>query len=207
MSLKSRVLIFDFDGTIVDTKGIYYKSLNKHLTALGFSKKQVDDAVDLGLNLGETIKKLIPSKIKSWFLKKIIMKDVVRDVNKVKKCRNIDVLREIKVKKILISNSYFDFLNPIIKHLKLKKYFSEIYSADDFDDKAKFIKKYLRKNNLKKEQCLYIGDRVADVEVAREIGMKSVIISNKCSWNSRQELLKAKPDFIISEMKGIKTIL
>ena len=207
MNLKSRVLIFDFDGTVVDTKGVYYKSLNKHLTALGFSKKQVDAAVDLGLNLGETIKTLIPSKVKSWFLKKVIMKDVVKNVNKVRKCRNIDVLREIKVKKILISNSYFDFLSPIVKHLKLKKYFSAIYSADDFDDKAKFIKQYLRKNNLKKEQCLYIGDRVADVEVAREIGIKSVIISNKCSWNSRQDILKSKPDFILSDLRDIKKLL
>jgi len=204
---KSKILIFDFDGTIVDSKAAYYHSMNKHLTGLGFSKKQIDEAIDVGLSVAETLRKLGFSGIFRFWLKWKIMRDVLRKVNEIKKCRDVDSIRSIRARKILVSNSLSEFIFPVLKHLKLKKEFNEIYGAEDFSDKEEFIKKYLKRNKINPQDCFYIGDRAADVLLARKIGCKSVIISGKCSWDSRKEILQEKTDFVLDDIKDIKDIL
>jgi len=202
-----KLIIFDFDGTIVDTKAVYYTSINKHLNPLGFNRREIDKAIDLGLNLAETIKKFVPSIIYSWWIKKKIMKDVLVEVNNIKKCRDVGSIKGIKTRKILISNSLSDFVIPILKHLKIKNFFDEIYYAEEFDDKADFIRNYLKKRNINSKHVIYVGDRAADAGVAKEAGCLSVIITGKCAWDGRKELIRAEPDFMINDLAELKEIV
>ena len=135
------------------------------------------------------------------------MKSVKKSINNVKKCRDVDAIKRIKARKILITNSLKEFALPILKHLKLKKAFSEIYGADDFDDKTEFVRDYLKKNKIDKENCYYVGDRAADVKLARKAGIRSIAVSGKCAWDSRRELVKAKPDFIVEDIDEISEII
>jgi len=202
-----RLLIFDFDGTIADTKAIYYKSIYEIVRKFGYSYKDMDKTIEFGLSLKKTLRKLGFSFIISWFLKKKIMKNVRKQTEKVKKCKDVDSIKEIKADKILVSNSLKEFVMPIIKHFKLKKYFKRIYGAEDFSDKAEFIKDYLKQNKLKKQDCFYIGDRKADVKTARNAGCRSVIVMGKCAWDSKKEILKEKPDYVIGSLKDLKKIV
>jgi phosphoglycolate phosphatase-like HAD superfamily hydrolase len=156
--------------------------------------------LDLGLNLGETLKRFIPSAISRWFVRREIMKDALAEAAKVKKCHDVGHIKDIRTRKIIVSNSLSEFVVPVLKHLKIKELFKEVYCADDFDDKTKFIKMYLKLHGVRPNECFYVGDRVADIEVAKEIGCHSAIISGKCSWNSRKELMKAKPEFIVPDL-------
>lgn len=202
-----RLVIFDFDGTIVDSKAVYYGSIGSYLGNLGFSRKRITQTIDLGLNLGETLKRFIPSAISRWFIRRKIMKDVLRESEKVKKCHDVGHIRDIKTRKILISNSLSEFVIPVLRHLKIKALFKEVYCADDFDDKTKFIKMYLKIHGIRPNECFYVGDRVADIEVAKKIGCHSAIVSGKCSWNSKKELMRAKPEFIIPDLALLDKII
>jgi HAD superfamily hydrolase (TIGR01549 family) len=204
--MKPEILIFDLDGTIVDSKKVYYSTMIRELGFLGYTEKDVSKAIDRGLSLRKTLGHLGLNFITRLYLHYRIMGNVKKYVNKIKKCRNISSLEKIKTKKILVTNSVDDFALKVLKHLKIKKYFSEIYGADDFSDKAEFIKKYINKNTIHYGACYYIGDRVADVNVARKCRIRSVIIANWCSWDSRKELLKAKPDYIMSDLSGLLKI-
>lgn len=201
------LLIFDFDGTIVDSKSVFYTAIENHLIGLGFSKNKIENTIDIGLSIGETLKKLGLSRFFAWLERREIMKDVLKKVQEIKKCRDVNSIRSIKARKILVSNSLDEFILPVLKHLKIKNEFSEIYGADDFSDKGKFIKNYIQKRNINAEECYYIGDRVADIRLARKLGIKSVIISGKCSWDSRKQLLREKPDFLLFDLKDLKDIL
>lgn len=203
----TKLLIFDFDGTIVDTKSVYYNSMNKHLNLFGFSKKQIDEAIDMGLNVAETVKRFVPSWPYSWWIKKKIMVDVLKEVNDVHKCRDVSSIKGIKARKILVSNSLGDFVMPILKHLRINDYFDEIYYADEFDNKTNFIKDYLKKGKISPKNCFYVGDRVADVKLAERVGCKSIIVLGKCAWNSRKEIMEAEPDYVVDDLKEIKEIV
>lgn len=203
----SKLLIFDFDGTIADTKTIYYNAIYNEMRAFGLSYEKIGRVIDLGMSLKKTLKKMGFSSAVRWFLHKKIVKNVKRESNKVKKCKDVDLIKSIKTRKILVTNSLKEFAVPIIKNFKLKKEFKEIYGAEDFLDKAEFISDYLNKRGIRKENCYYIGDRAADIKVAKEIKCKGVIISGKCAWDSRKELLEESPEFIIGSLKDIKKIV
>ena len=173
----------------------------------GFKFKDVDKAIDRGMSLKVTLRKLGFSWVLTMLLKKRILKKVKGYVDEVRKCKDIGVLGELEGNKILVTNSSKMFLKPLFKHLKIKKYFKEIYGSEDFDEKGKFLKDYIKKNKLDAEDCYYIGDRVKDVEVSKKAGCKGVIIESKCAWDTQEELKKAKPDFIVKGLKGLGKVL
>ena len=48
MKLKSKLLIFDFDGTIADTKALYYKAIYGVVRKFGHSYKDMDKKAGRG---------------------------------------------------------------------------------------------------------------------------------------------------------------
>ncbi len=204
-----KTLFFDFDGTIVDTKSVYYKEIYNVVRIFGYKYSQVDKAIDLGLSLTRTLKRLGLSSVASWFTKRKITHSVVSHIDEVKKCKDVDSIKNLSkdYNKILVSNSLKEFILPIVKRLGLNKCFREVYGTEDFVDKADFLKDYIVRKKLDRKKCFYIGDRGVDVEVAKRIGCRSVIVSGVCAWDSRKEVLKHKPDFIISDIKDLNKIL
>jgi len=203
----TKLLIFDFDGTIADTKSAYYSSIYRNLEKKGLGKKEISMLIDEGLSLRATLDKIGLGFISRWVLHRKIINEVKYYSNEIHKCKNVSYIKEIKQKKILVSNSLEEFILPILNHLHLKKYFKEIYGADDFSEKGKFISNYLRKHKILPEESAYIGDRVADVKLARNIGCTGIIVSGKCAWNSKKELDQASPDFIIGDFSELKKVL
>lgn len=202
-----KLLIFDFDGTIADTKSTYYNSMKSELGVFGFTASQIDKAIDVGMSLKKTLDNLGFNFLVNWWIRRRIRRNVLYGLGKVQKCKDADWIKKIKFEKILVTNSLKEFAVPILQHLKLKREFSEIYGADDFSDKAEFISGYLKKRKIDRKECFYIGDRVADVLVSRKVGCKSVVISGKCAWDSRAELVKAKPDYLIDDLADLQEII
>ncbi len=206
--MKNEVLvIFDFDGTVVDSKNLTFNVLNKRLSKYGFSEKQIKEAIAIGLTLSNTLREMGLSKLLSFFVRRKIKKDVIKEYHKIKKCHDVEYIKKCKGKKIMISNSLKEFILPVLKHLKIKRYFEEIYGGESFNEKGDFIRKYLKKHKVNPKNCYYVGDRVVDVKVAEESECKSIIVSGKYAWDSRDKLLKAKPDYIVDDLKDVNEIV
>ena len=86
-------------------------------------------------------------------------------------------------------------------------FFNEIYGADKFKSKEDMFEKIIRERGLKKKEVVYVGDRPIDVDLAREIGCYSVIVSNESSWSYPEHILKANPDFVIEDMSDLGKVI
>ena len=201
------LLIFDFDGTIVDSKALYYDAIYKNVKRFGYTYEDVDRVIDLGANLRKTLRKLGLNFFVTAYMKRKVMKDVVKNLKNVKECRDVESIKKLGEEKILVTNSLKSAVLPLLLHFKLEGEFREVYGFEDFVDKGKFLKKYIFDKKINPRECYYIGDRATDVKVARKAGCNSVIITGKCAWDSKQEILEQQPDFIIHSIKDLKELI
>ena len=209
---KIKAIFFDFDGTISDAKKIAEESLAETLNEFGYSAKIREARKMLGTKMPEIFKKLsidlsIIKKARKFFYKQFTKK---AKQGRIKLCCSVQPLEELKKQKIIllvISNSETSFVKTSAKILKVKKLFEKIYGAEKFSTKDKMIEKIQKKYNLKPYEIAYVGDRFSDVEYARKAGVLAIAIYNKCSWSTKKQLLKEKPDFIIKNFDDLKKIV
>ncbi len=202
-----KLLIFDFDGTIADTKKVYYEEIYGSVKSFGIKRKDLDGVIKKGLNLRKTLRKFGLGFLERAIVRRKVQKRVMKHLKSVKRCYNVSKIKDLDCQKIVVSNSLKEFIFPVIKRLRLKNYFSEVYGAEDFDDKGEFISEYLERRQISGRDVIYIGDRVADIEVARKAGCYSLIVSGRCAWDSRKDVVQAKPDFIIYDFSSLKEVL
>ncbi len=207
-----KAVIFDFDGTLADTKEIYIKTIIKHLVGQGISKNNYFERFieHFGKRLPEILKIMGIHESRIDDIAANIMSEVTeKALKKVKPAPHVHSIKNLKKKYnvIVVSNSFTDFLKKLIKKMKVQSYFNRVYGGDLFDDKAIFIKKTIKKMKLPPQQAVYIGDRDADVDVARKAGCISVIVSNKISWSSRKEIMKKEPDYVVRSLRDVAEVL
>lgn len=202
---KIKLLVFDFDGTIADTKKLYYNSIHKWLKKekIVFSEKQFKKF--FGLKVHDILAKLrIRGDIKKITEK--INADVFKNINKIKVSESVEYIKELNADKIIASNTPTRYMGAILRKNGLLKYFMVVCGGDKFVHKEDFIKKYIKNKKLNRKNVFYIGDMVKDVEIARKAGCVCVAVSHNISWSSRKDLLKAKPDFILNSLKDLSRL-
>ena len=200
-----KLLVLDFDGTLADTRKIVVDTLKKL-----FKKYKYNVDNDFWDYIGDdsvrnTMKKLSRNKSELDRASEEFVEEKTKNED-VRLCKGVISLKEIRKKKIIVSNSVTSYIKHVLKNHKIT-FFREIYGADRFKDKTSMMKKIRKRNKLKPREIVFVGDRAKDIEHSKRIGCVSVAISNKYSWGSRKALLKAKPDFIISDLREVKSIL
>jgi len=199
-----KLIIFDFDGTLADSKkrllGIVSRNLKQegHKINREFEKRFGDKPLKESL-------KGFGVKSASEIIKKI-HEDFVKESGKIRLAKNIESLRKIKTKKIVISNNIKRYIAGVLK--KNSRLFDEIHGWPEFNEnKIEEIKKILKKKKINPKEAIYAGDRVIDAKVARKVGCISVLVANKISWSPEDELLKAGADYIIPDLKELNKII
>ena len=83
--------------------------------------------------------------------------------------------------------------------------FDFIHSEKNLFGKGKALKSLLKKYNLKKEETVYIGDEVRDIDACRENGIK--IISVTWGFNKNEILQLNRPDYLVNRPQEILKIV
>ncbi len=201
-----KLLVFDFDGTIADTKKMLLSIVKDNAELFSykinsnFVKKFGDKPLGPTLELLGVGERVLP------YLKDRIDFEFVDYADHAKPCKNLKTLKEIRKTKIVLSNSHVEFIKLALKRFGIK-FFKEIYGSNGYLRKHEMFKRVIRKYKVKPREIVYVGDRAIDVELARKIGCYSVIVCNKASWSYPSEILKAKPDFVIADLGKLKKIV
>lgn len=200
-----KLVIFDFDGTLVDSREVIYHSVKKFVEKeccpLGKNFKK-----DMGdWPLEEQLRRSGINKNRGMIVEEI-KSDLGRNMNKMKPARGLRDMQKIDVEKVILSNNSDNVIRKILRNIGVN-FFKEIHSPKEFHNKAEGIKKVLKKKGLAGHEAVYVGDRDKDMTSAKKAGCYAVAVSNKISWSTREELLKSGPDFIISDLRDIRKVI
>jgi phosphoglycolate phosphatase len=204
------LMVFDLDGTLVDSGTDIAASVNHALTMLGIPGKTTDTIMNY---IGDGVQKLIekslgPDEIDRYQEAMELfsthydghMLDTTTLYGSV-----IEVLSHFrKKKKIIITNKRQYYTLKIADTLGIIEYFDDIIAADSTPHKkpdARLLYPVMEKYRVAPEKTIMIGDGVNDVLLARHAGIPSCALLN--GFTRREILLSLNPDFHCERISDI----
>jgi phosphoglycolate phosphatase len=210
--MQIKLIIFDLDGTLVDTSGDITNALNYALKPYGLRDLTVEDTIKM---VGEGITRLIEKILEN---ERIQMRDTVIK-------RFLDYYSEHLVdfstlyphvretleklndyKKAVISNKREYLSTRLLDKLDLLKYFDLVVGSDTTSERkpsAIPVIYVFTKLGVNPDESIIVGDSNYDIEAGKKAGLKTVAVTY--GYRERQYLIDA--DYIIDSMKDLFTLL
>jgi len=192
-------IVFDFDGTIVDSTKIVFNIYKDLAQKYGFKNITIADLEGLRtLSVKERCRKLgIPFyklttlgiEVKNKYGKYIsALKPIAGIEELINELKNQDYfLYIISSNSVANINSFLDKNNFNL--------FNGIYSSSSFFGKYLTIKSFLKKHNLNKTNMIYIGDEYRDIIACKKAGVK--IAAATWGYDTADFLSQNNPDFLL----------
>ena len=205
----TKVIIFDFDGTLADTIDILLSITNRLSAEYGFKSATKEELAQLSnLNSWQILQYSGISIFKFPLLIRRLKAELHSEVPHIQLFPGIkEVLLELKKRGfqlgIITSNSRENVLGALEKN-GLQDTFTFIYSGSTFG-KHKVINKWLRIENIHTEKVVYVGDEIRDIDAARRTGIKVIAVG--WGFNSPQALAAQNPDFLIEHPQELIEIM
>lgn len=114
-----------------------------------------------------------------------------------------------RYKLVLVSNCSYG-LSHTIKHLGLNKYFSNIilsYQVGARKPDRLIYTRALEAGKLKADECMFIADEISDLEGARELGMKTLLVRQGKSTLNEAKDTDFKPNLECDRISELPPLL
>jgi HAD superfamily hydrolase (TIGR01549 family) len=187
--MKLAAVIFDLDGTLIDTEDAWGRAFAETLRSLG--ARNVDDhPEEFGLPIDDNWRMLLV-KYKITTDKKIDELRTITYQNYVKTLREVtliegakdflDSLKGMGIKIALATNCEWWVVEKIFDYLGLNEFFDATVMAEETSNQKPAPEALLLASDKLGElpgNCLVVGDSLTDVEAAKHAGMKVAIIDS-----------------------------
>jgi len=214
--LNKKVIIFDLDGTLIDSSPDLALAINHMLKRLNrepFSLEEIHHWVGNGaetlvrraLSGSATISDEIDEdefkKALDIFLKFYAKNLAVATVTYPHVPSTLSKLKAHGYQLAIVTNKPFDFVAPILKKLKLEEYFELYLGGDSLKEKKPNPAPLLyvcNKLNVSVEECVMVGDSKNDILAAQACQMQSIGVTYGYNYN---------PDVYLSDFSEIGELL
>lgn len=202
-------IVFDFDGTIADTFDLTVFVFNELKDELGYqeiTEKEIDVLRDKGFR--EILKDIKISLVRLPLIIKRHQDEEYKYINEIKIFAGMkSLLKDLKSNGFVLGLVSSNSLKNVKKCLELNEIdiFDYIDCGSALFGKDKIIKRILKKRGLKKEEIIYMGDEIRDVEACKKVGVKVVAVT--WGYNSKAGLSKSEPDYLVDEVRDLKKLL
>jgi phosphoglycolate phosphatase len=205
------LLIFDLDGTLIDSKRDLADSVNAMRVHLG-EPLLADETVYsyVGNGVAALVQRALPGRddeeierglrffldyYRDHMLDATTLYPGVREA--------LDELLAADVKMAVLTNKPVRFSEHLIKGLGLDGHFFRIYGGNSFEEKKphpKGIELLMEESGIGRTQTIMVGDSAVDVMTARNAQVRACGVS----WGFQPETFAAAPpDFVIDEMSEL----
>lgn len=203
-----KAVIFDLDGTLIDSMGIWSQIDKEYLSSFGHT---VPD------NLQEKITHLTLTETAHYFKENFNIDDKVEDIistwnsmalqhysNDIKLKDNVipflNKLKDTGIKIALATSNSIPLLEATLKNNDIYHYFDAISTTEEVKKSKDNPDIYLlsaNKLNISPEECLVFEDIVQAVKGAKLAGMTVYAIYDKSSENQKDELINLADRYIL----------
>jgi len=210
---KIDFMIFDFDGTLVDTGADLVKSINYTLGTLGLPERPAHEIISF---VGDGVNKLMEKSLgkdhagrhadamkifTDYYAEHLMDHTVLYPGVR-------EILENYRNKtKMILTNKRHRFTMRIAESLKIEKYFADIIGADSMPfmkPDQRVMDHIFSKYPSAKGSAVVIGDGVNDVLIARKTGVLSCALLN--GLGNRDELLKLRADYYCEDILELKDL-
>ena len=201
----TRVIIFDFDGTIANTLEAVVKIVNKNADHFGHKKVTKEEIPYLqGKKPREILSYLGISILKLPFWIQRIHSEMNKEITNLAPTVNIlPSISELKQENhlgILTSNTLDNVKEFLVKNNL--DVFDFVYTEKSVFGKSHVINKIIKHRKFDKNKMYYVCDEVRDIEAAKKSRVKSIAVT--WGYNSKEALEKENPDFVIENPEELK---
>jgi phosphoglycolate phosphatase len=207
------LMIFDLDGTLIDSGGDIVASVNHTLKTLDIPIKKSEEIIQF---VGDGVQKLIERSLgedyhhlfndaleifSAYYSEHMLDTTLLCD-------SAIKVLEHFRHKrKVIITNKRKYFTVVMTKTLDISKYFDEIIGSDSTAYKkpdARLLLPLLERFSAEYNDTVVVGDGVNDIMLAKNAGVLSCALLN--GLTGRDILLPLNPDFACESLSELMTL-
>lgn len=217
MEREIKLVIFDFDGTLADTKENIILTFQMTMKELGVEiKSRQECAATIGLTLEDAFKVLYPGMAAEKY---ILLRDTYRRI--FKENRKIlvpglfpevmDTLEELRRRGYLMSiasSRLSPSLHSFLEDMKIAHLFEYAVGGDNVEHPKPApdaVLQILRHYNLSAEEAFVVGDMPFDINMATNAGVKSCGVT----WGNADaaQLKESGANYVIDKMSQLLEIL
>lgn len=199
-------LIFDFDGTLVDSLNFIIRVFNHLADKFHFRKIHENDIPYIrDLNSKELIQYLQIPFYKIPKILSLARRLFRKDIKELTPFPNLnEVLFTLKQNisefGIVTSNSK-ENVSAWLQHQKMDSLFNFIHVESTYFGKKKSLEKIIHAHGINKSKACYIGDETRDIEAAKQCEIYSVAVT--WGFNSEKTLLSCHPDYLARQPEDL----
>ena len=206
--MKIKLIIFDLDGTLVNSAADITNALNYAIAPYGFDQLTIEKTISLvGEGISRLIEKLVgqnAADLKDVVLKRFLeyysehLTDLTVPYPGVPE--TLEILGNYR--KAVISNKREDLSRRLLEDLGLSDYFDIIWGSNSVPEKKPSpvpVLEMLKIISCGPDEAVMVGDSNYDIEAGRAAGVKTVAVS----YGYRHVSLLKDADFVIDNMKEL----
>ena len=211
-----KLIIFDFDGTLGDTRGNIVTTMQMTIAELGLAGRTDDEcASKIGLPLDGCFKALYPDEVKETIqicadtYRRIFQENLLtmkpRVFPKVKE--TLSILKEQGYTLTIASSRCHKSLSELTHDLKIAEFISYFVGADDVENakpNPEPVLKTLTATGFNASQTLVVGDMNVDILMGLNAGAKTCGVTY--GNGKKRELEEAGADYVIDTIDELTEI-
>lgn len=211
-----KLIIFDLDGTLIDSSRDITEAINYAILPYGLSHLTTKDTIKLvGEGISRLIEKLLSTTIFNGNddVKRTVM-DRFLEYYSAHLLDNTEAYPNVRLtlerlkeyKKAVISNKREALSRKILEGLGLSNFFDTIIGSDSTPEKKPSplpILKVLAELDVKPEEAIIIGDSNLDIEAGRAAGLRTISVT----YGYRPYEMIKDADFVIDRIEDLVDIV